>query len=478
MAMLARSAHGELLVGLSRAQVRPVPDGLASKLVTAGRFGGLAVRSTADCPFAGAGSDLRIRLVVPNDYIEQFSELPSPALDDWVAREVSGPLSRGYPIDSIQLGVTPLAAEYAARFGDSLPAASKNLAERVNPLGVGVTVSVGLDDLSASYPPSAGRFGIDAAPVLERTLPSAAGLSLDAYPFLLALGATDPATVAFLALEPTAQGFWDDGGGLWYADALSSVHDAAVYALEGLGFGDLPVSLTTGWPTDGAAGATARRTATFLEGAARWTAGGEGSPKRPGANMSLVFRELLDEDTAELTEDAPWSRRWGIYDSAASSKLNVSAVGTYALVPGVDYETVDRTFCVVRSEAPDDALLSGLSFACNATDCTSIQKDASCYSPPSLRRHATIAYNGFFQDRGQDASACDFGGTKVARPEQPREACGIPTPASARATTVASATGHPITASRVAKTRPVEGHAGVPTPQQSERDEGCDTRTT
>jgi hypothetical protein len=398
-------------VGLSRAQVRPVPDSLASKLVAAGRFGGLAVRSTADCPFAGAGSDLRIRLVVPNDYIEQFAELPSPALDDWVSREVSGPLSRGYPIDSIQLGVTPLAAQYAARFGDSLPAAAKNLAERVNSLGVGVTVSVGLDDMSASYPPSAGRFGTEVAPVLDRTLPSAAGLSLDAYPFLLAPGATDPATVAFLALDPTAQGFWDDGSGLWYADALSSFHDAAVYALEGLGFGDLPVSLTTGWPTDGAAGATVRRTATFLEGAARWTAGGEGSPKRPGANMSLVFRKLLDEDTAELTEDAPWSRRWGIYDSTASSKVNVSAVGTYALVPDVDYETADRTFCVARSEAPDDALLCGLSFACNATDCTSIQKNASCFSPPSLKRHATIAYNGFFQDKGQDASACDFGGT-------------------------------------------------------------------
>ncbi|GAQ87936.1 O-Glycosyl hydrolases family 17 protein [Klebsormidium nitens] len=430
LALLAGTAQGSLLAALKRDQVRAVPDGLVSKVVGAGGFRGLAVRSTADCLFLRPDSNVSVSLVVPNDYIEQFSELSSPALHEWVEKEVTRPLARGFRVDAVQLGEAPLSEEYGARFYDSMPAALSNLASLVNPLGVGVTVSVSLADLSVSYPPSAGAFSPSVARVLAEALPSAGALSLEAYPFLLALDTDDPATFSFLALEPDAQGFWDDGGGLWYADVLSSLHDAAVYALEALGFGDETVILTTGWPTDGVERATPELAGTFLAGVARWVGAEAGTPKRPGADNSAVFRQLVDSDAAALTEDAPWARRWGIYDSRARSKVNASMVGTYDLVRDVDYEATARKFCVARSDSTDAALIAALSFACNATDCTSVQQHASCYSPPNLRRHASLAFNGYFQDGEQDASKCFFGG--VARtvdddPDQSNPKCGLET---------------------------------------------------
>lgn len=302
---VAGKAKGELLVGLSRGQVRAVPDGIVSKLIATGRFDGLAVRSTADVPLSKPVSNASILLVVPNDYIEQFSELPSPALDDWVTKEVRKPLAQGYRITTIQLGEAPLSALYGARFWDSMPAALRNLAGRVSPLGIRVLASVELADLSASYPPSAGRFSPDIAPALSDALSGAGGLSLEAYPFLLALEVTDPATFTFLAMDPDAQGFWDDGGNLWYDDVLSSIHDAAVYALEALGFGNASVTLKTGWPTDGVARATPELASTFLSGLVRWADGAAGS-LRPNELTYAVFRELL-------TEEASWARRWAAY---------------------------------------------------------------------------------------------------------------------------------------------------------------------
>lgn len=292
-----------------------------------------------------------------------------------------------------------------------MPAALRNLADMVTPMNIRVTASVSLADLSSSYPPSAGEFSPAVAPVLAKALPASGGLSLDAYPFLLALQTDDAATSSFLAMDPEAQGFWDDGGDLWYGDVLSSIHDAAVYALEALGFENETVFLTTGWPTDGAERANPELAGAFLSGVARWTGSDAGTPKRPGVQTSAVFRQLIDADAAPLTEEAPWARRWGIYDSRARLKSNISSVGTYALVRGVDYVENEQKICVARSESSDVALIDALAFACNATDCTSIQKSASCYSPPNLRRHANIAFNGYFQDGDQDASKCDFGGT-------------------------------------------------------------------
>jgi hypothetical protein len=134
---------------------------------------------------------------------------------------------------------------------------------------------------------------------------------------------------------------------------------------------------------------------------------------RPGVTPLVVYRQLVDSDAAPLTLEEPWARRWGIYDASGRSKLHTNLLQTYELVAGTDYQTLDEQYCVARSDASDDSLIGAISFACNSTDCTSIQRNASCSIPPNLRQHATIAFNSFFQDGNQATAQCDFGGTAV-----------------------------------------------------------------
>jgi hypothetical protein len=227
LAACLMAVSGDLHVQVDRSQVRPIPNAIIAKLVRAGGFGGIVVGSTAECRFLEENSNHSITLSVPNDYIEQFSTTPSAALDRWVDREVYQPLSRGYLITSITLGHRPLSAAFGGRFYDSMPAALSNLADKVRPLGIQVLVSVGVPQLSASYPPSAGEFDPAISLALTTALAAASALSLEAYPFLLTGGVSDPATLGFLAMQQGSNGFWDDGAKLWYPDVLSSLHDAA-----------------------------------------------------------------------------------------------------------------------------------------------------------------------------------------------------------------------------------------------------------
>jgi hypothetical protein len=186
-----------------------------------------------------------------------------------------------------------------------------------------------------------------------------------------------------------------------------------VYGLERLGLPDWPVIITTGWPSDGGPNANPVLASTYLDGVTVWCSSSTGTPKRPGFAPLVTYRQLIDSDSAPLTDDEPWARRWGIYDAKGRTKLNTSMLQTYELVAGADFETLNEQYCVAQSDASDDSLIAAISYACNSTDCTSIQRNASCSIPPNLRQHASIAFNSFFQDGGQATADCNFGGTAV-----------------------------------------------------------------
>lgn len=103
-----------------------------------------------------------------------------------------------------------------------------------------------------------------------------------------------------------------------------------------------------------------------------------------------------------------------IYDSRARLKFTTSAVGAYGLVEGVRLSCC-RTDIVLSEER---------SYRRPFDRCSVIRMqlhrlhvhpniNASCYSPPSLRRHASIAFNSYFQDKEQEAPTCTFGGTAI-----------------------------------------------------------------
>lgn len=70
------------------------------------------------------------------------------------------------------------------------------------------------------------------------------------------------------------------------------------------------------------------------------------------------------------------------------------------------------TWCVVRSEASDQALQTALEYACEAgADCAPIQSSGLCFLPNTLQAHASYAFNSYYQRKGDSPAACSFSGT-------------------------------------------------------------------
>lgn len=403
-------AYAQLGVRIGTAQRQAIPGSVIEEAATAGSFSYFMISGVSKYIFlkkTGYG----ISLALPNDYIEPFAVSPSAQLNGWIEKEVRAPLSEGFDITDVVFADAPLSEENGGRFSASLAQALENLVAQLDPLGVRVSLSVRLSDLKSSYPPSAGSF-LDAlrAP-LRASLSVAPSVLFIADPFDLAASNPDPATVAFLDMSDSASGYYDNEGKLYYADVLSASLDAAVYALEELGFPNATLQLVTGWPTDGATYATRDLASTYVDGVNEWANSADGTPKRPASRVKTFLRSLLDEDLRPIDVE-PWQRRWGLYDAYGRYKLNTTTLRFHRLSGG---EFIERPadYCVVRSDAADQALVSGIAYACQRADCTSIQINSSCYEPFSLRMHATVVYNEYYQDAGQETSSCDFGATAV-----------------------------------------------------------------
>ncbi|MCD9639784.1 hypothetical protein HAX54_024505 [Datura stramonium] len=70
------------------------------------------------------------------------------------------------------------------------------------------------------------------------------------------------------------------------------------------------------------------------------------------------------------------------------------------------------TWCVVRSDASNEALQRGLDYACShGGDCAPIQSNGLCYLPNTIQNHASYAFNSFYQRNNMAPQSCQFSGT-------------------------------------------------------------------
>jgi hypothetical protein len=78
------------------------------------------------------------------------------------------------------------------------------------------------------------------------------------------------------------------------------------------------------------------------------------------------------------------------------------------------------SWCVASPGASPTALQVALDFACGqgGADCSAIQQGGSCYSPSTVKDHASFAFNSYYQSNPVQTS-CDFGGTAVLTSTNP-----------------------------------------------------------
>ncbi|XP_057441324.1 glucan endo-1,3-beta-glucosidase 12-like [Lotus japonicus] len=78
------------------------------------------------------------------------------------------------------------------------------------------------------------------------------------------------------------------------------------------------------------------------------------------------------------------------------------------------------SWCIASPSASQTNLQVALDYACGygSADCTAIQPGGSCYSPITIRDHASYAFNRYYQ-KNPIPNSCNFGGAAVITSTNP-----------------------------------------------------------
>lgn len=73
-----------------------------------------------------------------------------------------------------------------------------------------------------------------------------------------------------------------------------------------------------------------------------------------------------------------------------------------------------KKWCIAKLEVSDAALQANIDYVCSTgVDCGPIQPHGTCFSPNTVRAHASYIMNTFYQINGRHDFNCDFSNTGV-----------------------------------------------------------------
>jgi hypothetical protein len=100
--------------------------------------------------------------------------------------------------------------------------------------------------------------------------------------------------------------------------------------------------------------------------------------------------------------------------------VNPTAMPTATPTPSLATGAGGGSWCVASPSASATALQVALDYACGqgGADCSAIQQGGSCFSPDTVRDHASYAFNSYYQKNPVQTS-CDFAGTAVLTTANP-----------------------------------------------------------
>ncbi|XAR53866.1 Glucan endo-1,3-beta-D-glucosidase [Bertholletia excelsa] len=71
-------------------------------------------------------------------------------------------------------------------------------------------------------------------------------------------------------------------------------------------------------------------------------------------------------------------------------------------------------WCVADEQTPDEELQRALDWACgNGADCSKIQVNQPCYLPNTVRDHASVAFNSYYQKLKHKGASCYFNSAAI-----------------------------------------------------------------
>lgn len=377
--------------------------------------------------FALSGSGIEVMVGIPNDMLYSLANSVDAA-EKWVEKNVSAYVSsNSVDIRYVAVGNEPFLSTLNGTFlGTTYPALQNvqaalikaGLANRVK-----VTIPLNADVYqSSTEQPSTGDFRQDIKDLMLQITKflsdNAAPFTVNIYPFISLY--KDPHF-------PVDYAFFDgysspiNDNGLIYNNVFDANYDTLVWTLQKNGFGNMSIIVgEIGWPTDGDRNANLQYAQRFNQGFLTHISGGKGTPMKPGAIDAYLF-SLIDEDAKSILP-GNFERHWGIFNYDGSTKYNLSLGSSPGglLVGARNVPHLPRRWCIMSPSAnlDDPEVEPSVSYACSHADCSSLGYGTSC-SSLDARGNISYAFNNYYQEHDQLASACQFPNLSVVTTSDP-----------------------------------------------------------
>ncbi|KAI3713312.1 hypothetical protein L1987_71887 [Smallanthus sonchifolius] len=246
------------------------------------------------------GSNIEVMLGVPNSDLQYVAASRENA-GDWVKRNVRD-YSPGARFRYIAVGneVKPSDTTLARLVHPALTNVQEAIAFHGLKDQIKVSTAVDTTLIGVNFPPSQGAFSGDVRsyidPIIGFLVDIKAPLLLNIYTYFGY--ASNPRDISLAYATFTSPGVVVQDGANGYQNLFDAMIDMVYSALEKAGGASLEIVVSeTGWPSDGAFGATPDNARAFYTNVVRHVS--QGTPKRPGKAIETYLFAMFDENNKE-----------------------------------------------------------------------------------------------------------------------------------------------------------------------------------
>ncbi|XP_044480241.1 glucan endo-1,3-beta-glucosidase 9 [Mangifera indica] len=376
----------------------------------------------ADPPVLQAlsGSNIAVTVAIPNSMLKSLNS-SKKAAESWVHDNVTRYISSGggsrVKIEYVAVGDDPFLVSYGEQFHPFVIGAVMNIQAALSRAEltreVKVVVPCSFDSFqSETGLPSKGHF----RPELNKTMIELLTfLSKHHSPFFvnispfLSFHQNKNISLDFALFKGTANPHHDNHKA--YKNSFDLSYDTLVTALSTIGFPEMDVIVgQIGWPTDGAANATASNAESFMKSLVDHLHNKVGTPLRPrNPPLEVYIFSLLDEDQRSMAT-GNFERHWGVFTFDGQAKYHINfGQNAKNLVNAQNVEYLPSRWCVANSNKDLSNATARALEACSAADCSALSPGGSCYKI-SWPQNISYAFNSYYQLHDQTPNSCDFGG--------------------------------------------------------------------
>ncbi|CAO2840663.1 unnamed protein product [Amaranthus hypochondriacus] len=274
--------------------------------------------------------------------------------------------------------------------------------------------------------PSSGRFqkgynSVFFIPMLEFLRQTKSTFMVNPYPYF----GFNSSMIDFAVFRKN-DGVLDKRTRLRYYNMFDYLMDGVYSAMKRVGYEDVEISVgETGWPSAGDVNEPAANydnAVSYNRNLVKHLRSGKGTPLMPNRTFETYIFALFNENLKPSVSE----RNYGLFRPDFSAVYDVGVLKSPAQVPVAPSPSdVNQKWCVAKSDASDVTLQGNLDYVCGSgIDCKPIQDGGPCFSPNTVRSHASYAMNAYYHLNGQDPAACNFDGSGIVISTDPSyEAC-------------------------------------------------------